>query len=156
MRRVIGLYLALGASCSSDGKVAVDAAVVHDARPIDARPSDARPIDASTVLPDAQTAVVTVTCPTTPDGAVTITGAFPNFTYTPQTTTIAVGGIVKFTTSSIHDVNGSAAVPGCTTCVSDPGMHVPFNQVACKQFTVAANYGMICSVHGFTGHIDVQ
>lgn len=122
-------------SGASDAPKAVDAA--HDSAP---------------VTPDAATDVVTVTCPAVPDKEVTI--AAGGMAYQPANTQLAVGGIVKFTTQSIHDVFPDATA--CTGCVADPGIHVDFSKTECKQFTKAAKYGFKCSIHLFKGVIDVQ
>lgn len=141
------------AACGDGGSKAIDAATVHDSpKAVDAA-IDAKVIDAPPPPPDAPTNVVTVACPTTPDATVTTSG----FAYvvTPVNATIPVNGIVKFTTTTVHDVQPTTTA--CTGCVADPGIHVPFNQAsACRQFKVAGDYGMICSIHGFMASIKVQ
>ncbi len=147
------------ASCSSDKQVAIDASQLHDtASPHDAM-VDARHIDAAPIVPDAATDVVTIACPSGVVPTVTVIQVGPpqndTYAYSPMVTTIAVGGIVKFETTGIHDVSPDGAT-ACTGCIRDPGLDVRFNLTECKQFNVAAKYGFACSVHNFKGSVVVQ
>jgi len=91
--------------------------------------------------------VTTVDCAT---NAPTATVATQNFTFTPATTTIAVGQVVKFQLESVHDV-----VPDPTTA-TDAGLTVGFGATACLKFTAAGTFGFKCDPHGFKGSITVQ
>jgi plastocyanin len=114
------------AACSSSNSKAPDAAP-----PIDAAPPT----------------VMAVTCP---GGTVpTVTTDDNTFAFTPSSTTISLGQIVKFTTSLTHNV-----VPNPTA--SDPGLVVDFNKTKCLQFTHAGTFGFHCAPHGFAGTITVQ
>jgi plastocyanin len=106
---------------------------------------DARPADAA--LADAAHRVFDIACPTT--AVPTVATTTGQFAYMPATTTIATGGIVKFTTSSEHDVEPNASG-------SDVGLAVDFNTTKCLHFTAPGSYGFHCGPHQFTGTIVVQ
>jgi plastocyanin len=91
--------------------------------------------------------VAEVTCPATPDATVmTVDGTF---SYMPNAVTITQGQVVKFTTSSTHDV-----APNTTG--SDPALRVGFGATKCFRFTVPGTYGFHCTPHAFTGTITVN
>jgi plastocyanin len=97
---------------------------------------DAADIDANPPAGD----VVEVSC----NGATiaqTITTA--GLAYSPETATIAVGEIVRFSPTTGHDVNNA-------------DFHVDFAGDACFRFDVAETYTFDCSVHGFTGTLTVE
>lgn len=87
----------------------------------------------------AAAAVVEVTCPGAPDALVTTQG----FAFSPVTTTIGVGGIVRFTPAADHNVVGDGIVVG-------------FGGDTCFRFDAAGTYDFVCTPHGFQGHIEVQ
>lgn len=92
--------------------------------------------------------VTTVDCAT---NAPTATVATQNFMYTPATTTIAVGQVVKFALESAHNV-----VPDTST-TTDPGLTAGFGPTpVCLKFTAAGTFGFKCAPHGFKGSITVQ
>ncbi|CAN5910893.1 hypothetical protein BH11MYX3_BH11MYX3_14860 [soil metagenome] len=71
--------------------------------------------------------------------------------YSPMSTTITVGQVVKFTTSANHDVKPNPIAPK-----TDPGLSVGFNKTTCLKFTATGAYGFLCSIHGFVGTITVN
>jgi len=97
--------------------------------------------------------VVAVTCPATvpltvdaPDGQSSM------FTFAPSaTTTVPLGGIVKFTMHAEHNV-----VPDSAAAKTDPGLKVNQNETKCLQFTQAGTFGFICGIHTFKGTITVM
>lgn len=101
--------------------------------------------------PDAAAAtVMMVSCPPAPDATVTTSG----FMYSPMTTTISQGQIVKFMPASEHDV-----VPGhqpSDTTIADSGLNVGFGATTCLMFTHTGMFGFHCMPHGFNGTIVVQ
>ncbi len=99
---------------------------------------------------DAPTAtVMKVTCPALVAATVTTTDA--SFSYSPMATTITAGSVVKFNTSSSHDVKPNPIAPK-----TDPGLNVGFNEMACLQFTATGTFGFVCSLHSFAGTITVN
>ena len=124
-RLSIVTILALAACGGDDGNSAADAAV-----------------DAPAV-----TKLAEITCPATPDATVTATDGV--FAYTPNAVTITQGQVVKFVTSSTHDV-----APNTTG--SDPALRVGFGATKCFRFTAAGTYGFHCTPHAFTGMITVN
>ncbi len=116
------------AACGSDSKTP-DAAVTHDSHPA---------------------TVQMVTCPATPAATVTTSG----FMYSPMTTTITQGQIVKFMPAIDHNV-----VPGhvpSDSTIADPGLNVSFGATTCLMFTQTGMYGFHCGPHMFNGTIVVQ
>ena len=106
--------------------------------------SDSKTADA------AAPTVMMVTCPATPDAVVTTSG----FMFSPETTTISQGQIVKFMPAIDHDV-----VPGhnpADSTIADPGLNVSFGATTCLMFTHTGMYGFHCMPHGFNGTIVVQ
>jgi plastocyanin len=139
----VGLIAACGGGSSPSDAPAKDAPRVVDARPIDGPAIDGPVIDAPMI--DATPATVfDVTC-TGATIAATVTTVDGTNAYMPSAVTIAVGGIVKFTTSVSHDVNSTV-----------PGLPVGFSTTACRQFTAAGTFGFFCSIHGFSGSVTVQ
>ena len=74
----------------------------------------------------------------------------PSTMYMPISTTISVGGIVKFVMPATHNVAPS------TTRASDPGLHVDFGKTACLEFDKAGTFSFVCTTHGFAGTVVVQ
>ncbi|HEU4734785.1 MAG TPA: hypothetical protein VFT22_43135 [Kofleriaceae bacterium] len=96
-------------------------------------------------------AVVAVTCPATVPLTVDAPDGELRFVFTPATPSIAVGGIVKFTTHAEHDV-----VPDPAAAQTDQGLDVDFNSTRCLMFTRTGTFGFKCAPHGFKGAITVQ
>ena len=95
--------------------------------------------------------MVSVSCPTTPDlTVVTVDNSDGSHAYSPATSTINAGQIVKFVMTPIHDAQ--SGTPGSP----DTTFHVDFNQTRCLQFTEAGTFPFYCSLHLFTGTITVQ
>jgi plastocyanin len=91
--------------------------------------------------------VTTVDCAT---NAPTATVATANFMFTPMSTTITVGQVVKFQMESSHDVG-----PDSST-TTDGGLNVGFGATACLKFSKAGTFGFICTAHNFKGSITVN
>lgn len=104
------------------------------------------PVDAAADAP-VSVKVSEITCPATPDA--TVTTADGTFAYMPAAVTITAGQVVKFTTSSTHDV-----APNTTG--SDPALRVGFGATKCFKFTAAGTFGFHCTPHAFTGAITVN
>lgn len=122
----LGILLAFAACGGSDGSA-----------------PDAPPADG------AMASVRTVTCP--PGQMPTVTTSDGNTSsYLPPSTTISVGGIVKFVMSPLHNV---APNPIRNT---DPGLHVDFGATACLEFDKAGTFSFICTSHSFAGTVVVQ
>jgi len=96
----------------------------------------------------ATTVMVVDPCPATPDGTVTTDDS--SFAYSPMMTTITQGQVVKFVTSSTHDVKPN------TLQNTDAGLIVGFSQTKCLRFTATGTFGFKCSIHAFTGTIQVN
>jgi len=97
----------------------------------------------------AAPSVRTITCP--PGMQPTVTTSDSNDTaYTPSSTTISAGGIVKFVMSPSHNVAPNTIRP------SDPGLHVDFGKTACLEFDKAGTFSFLCTTHGFAGTVVVQ
>ena len=127
MRQYALIAFVFAAACGDDGMT-----VMADAKLIDATAGK----------------VVAVTCPASP--AATVTTSNTVDAYSPMSTTIPAGGIVRFVMSSGHDV---APNPITTT---DPALVVGFGQTKCLQFNQAGTYGFFCSAHSFAGTVTVQ
>lgn len=133
------------AACGSSSSTNVDAApppavdaaapAVDAARAIDAAP----PIDAAPLPTGVATEVTCADFPSAP------TVTTPGFAYTPNHTSIPVGGVVKFTMSDEHDVASSTM-----------GLKVAFSATKCLKFATAGTYTFHCTPHGFIGTITVQ
>jgi plastocyanin len=89
-----------------------------------------------------------VTCPALI--AATVATSDGSFSYAPMATTITVGSVVKFNTSSSHDVKLNPIASK-----TDPGPNVGFNEMACLKFT-ANTFGFVCSLHSFAGTVTVN
>jgi plastocyanin len=124
------LIAATGAACSSNSS-----------------PNPANP-DARTVDADTAPSVRTVTCP--PGSMPMVTTSDGTMMFSPASTTISAHGIVKFVTSSIHNVAPNPAK------ASDPNLSVNFNTTACLEFDKPGTFNFYCSVHHFEGMIVVQ
>jgi plastocyanin len=94
--------------------------------------------------------VRTVTCPPAQMPTVTAVDVQQSSMYMPMSTTISVGGIVKFVMPSSHNV---APNPLRST---DAGLHVDFGKTACLEFDKAGTFSFLCTAHSFTGTIVVQ
>jgi len=105
---------------------------------------------ADAAVDGAAPSVRTVTCPPGVVPTVTATASTQNATYMPMSTTISVGGIVKFVMPSAHNV---APNPLRST---DAGMHVDFGATACLEFDKAGTFNFMCTAHSFQGTIVVQ
>ena len=105
------------------------------------------PADAS--VDGAAPSVRTITCPPGMQPTV-MTSEVNSTSYTPSSTTISVGGIVKFVMSPSHNVAPNTIRP------SDPGLHVDFGKTACLEFDKAGTFSFICTTHSFAGTIVVQ
>lgn len=94
--------------------------------------------------PDAAAAgaATTVDCATAPTAPTVVTSGLA---YSPASTTIAPGGVVKFTMPSDHDVASSVS-----------GLAVAFGATKCLKFDTAGTYSFHCTPHGFTGTVKVQ
>jgi len=119
--------------------------------PSDAARTDApAPADASVdAPPDAPVAatVVTVACPASPAGTITATN--DKDLYMPNSVTITVGQVVRFSMPTDHNV-----APDDT--MSDPGLRVNYSETKCLMFTLKGTFGFHCVPHGFTGTVIVR
>ena len=91
-----------------------------------------------------------VTCPATPAATVMTSGS----AYSPMTTTISQGQVVKFVMPSQHNV-----VPGhvpSDSAIADPSLTVNFSETKCFMFTATGTFGFHCGPHSFNGTIVVQ
>ena len=104
----------------------------------------------STPTPDAPSTAATVMTVDCATNAPTATVATQNFLFTPASTSITVGQIVKFQLESIHNV-----APDSST-TTDSGLNVAFGATACLKFTKAGTFGFLCSAHGFKGSVTVN
>jgi plastocyanin len=84
-------------------------------------------------------------CPSTVDATVMDSPS----TFVPVMTSIAVGGVVKFTIDTEHYVIPHQTQP------SDPALMVSRGETKCLRFNVAGTYSFACGVHGFAGRIQV-
>ena len=97
----------------------------------------------------AAPSVRTITCPPGQQPMV-MTSDSNDTAYMPSSTTISVGGIVKFMMSPSHNVAPNTIRP------SDPGLHVDFGKTACLEFDKAGTFSFICTTHSFAGTVVVQ
>lgn len=111
--------------------------------------SDSPATTADAAVDGAGPSVRTVTCPPGQMPTVMTTDANTS-AYMPSSTTISVGGIVKFVMSSLHNVAPNTIRP------SDPGLRVDFGKTACLEFDKAGTFSFICTAHSFAGTIVVQ
>ena len=119
MTRLYGLALVALAACGGDSSHQADA-------------------------PASSNSVVTVDCGSvTPTATVTTSGS----AYSPMTTMISQGQVVKFVM-----VSGSGHNVTSTT----PNLADDFSTTDCKMFTMPGTFAFHCSVHGFMGSIVVQ
>jgi plastocyanin len=66
--------------------------------------------------------------------------------FSPNTATLSVGDIIKFTPSGPHDLSDPGGAWGTTT-----------GEEGCLQFNAAGSFDFVCSVHpAMTGTITVQ
>jgi plastocyanin len=73
------------------------------------------------------------------------------FAFTPASAQISVGGIVKFTTHTMHNVS-----PDPAALKTDQGLMVNQNETKCLKFTQVGTFGFMCSIHSFKGAITVM
>jgi plastocyanin len=106
--------------------------------------------DAAVDAPPAVSHVKTVTCPVTP-APLEVHTQDANMRYDPINTNIAVGGVVKFVMSPLHDVKPNPIAP-----LHDSGTEVDFGATTCLEFDAPGTYGIYCSTHSFAGTITVQ
>jgi len=130
--RSLACALVLLAACSDDGGTTLPDAPAN----IDA------PGNTATVMEVSCTGI-------TPAAMVVTTDA--SFSFMPMATTITVGQVVRFTTSTSHNVAPNPSAPK-----TDPGLAVGFNKTACLKFTAAGTFGFFCQPHGFVGTITVN
>jgi plastocyanin len=110
--------------------------------------SGSDPVDAAGQADAGPPSVRVVGCP--PGVVPTVTTSDSMEVYMPSSASISVGGIVKFMTSSMHDVSPNSMR------MTDAGLVVGFNKTVCLEFDKAGTFGFKCSVHGFMGTITVQ
>ncbi len=106
---------------------------------------DAAKMDAAKIA-----TVVTVDCATT-TAAATVLEMDNVAAFMPMASSITMGQVVKFTTSSIHNVK-----PNPIAAMTDSGLDVTFNTTKCLRFTATGTFGFMCSVHGFAGTVTVN
>jgi len=111
-------------------------------------PSGGTP-DAKPMGDAAVASVVAVTCPASAP-TVTTTSNTDTAVYMPMSTTVSVGGIVKFVMPSMHNVAPNPIKP------TDDGLKVDFGATKCLQFNKAGTFNFFCSNHSFAGSITVQ
>ena len=71
--------------------------------------------------------------------------------FMPMSTSIGMGQVVKFVTSTEHNV-----APNPIAAKTDPGLSVGFNTTKCLRFTATGTFGFMCSVHSFVGTVTVN
>jgi plastocyanin len=106
--------------------------------------------DAAKQIDAAAATVMAVTCPATVPLTVDAPDDMLKYVYTPENAPISVGGIVKFTMHTQHNVLPNPI--GST----DSGLKVNFNETKCLMFTKAGTFGFLCGPHQFVGTITVQ
>lgn len=94
-------------------------------------------------------AVKAVTCPASPAATITTTAG----SFSPPSTTIGLGQIVKFTTMADHKIG---PFPGGDLSVTDPALVVPELQTKCFRFDRTGTFKFICSVHFYLGTLTVN
>lgn len=145
MRSLIPL-LAL-AACSSTSSTNPNPNPDASNTPVDASTDGRPPIDAAPDAPPPPATVVAVTCPATPARSITATNN--QDVYVPDSVTITVNQVVRFTMPSDHNVTPD-------TTMSDPGLAVNYSETKCLMFTRTGTFGFHCVPHGFTGTVIVQ
>lgn len=111
--------------------------------------SDNKTVDAK-AIDSPPASVQMVTCPATPAATVMTSG----FAYSPMSSTITQGQVVKFVMPSEHNV-----VPGhvpSDSAIADSGLNVNFSETKCFMFTSAGTFGFHCGPHSFNGTVVVQ
>jgi len=106
------------------------------------------PVDAAGQTDAGPPSVRTVGCP--PGIVPTVTTSDSMEVYMPSSASISVGGIVKFTMSSQHDVSPNVGK------MTDAGLTVGFGKTACLEFDKAGSFTFKCSSHSFVGTVVVQ
>jgi plastocyanin len=127
----IACVLVLLAACGDGGPAPIDAPSSIDA-----------PGNTATVMEVSCTGI-------TPAAMVVTTDA--SFSYMPMATTITKDQVVRFTTSTSHNV-----APNPSAAKTDPGLAVGFNKTACLKFTATGTFGFFCMPHGFVGTVTVN
>ena len=123
--RVASLLLFLAACDSGDGQPTV----------VDAAP-DAPPLPV----------VALDSCPTTVAATVMDSPTM----FIPKSSTISIGGVVKFEITAEHFV-----IPNTLTA-TDPALMVKRGETKCLRFNVPGTYNFLCGVHSFPGSITVE
>lgn len=103
--------------------------------------ADAAP-DASPPIP----VVALDSCPTTVAATVMDSAT----TFIPRSSTISIGGVVKFEITAEHFV-----IPNTLT-TTDPALMVKRGETKCFRFNAPGTYNFLCGVHSFPGSITVQ
>jgi plastocyanin len=135
------------AACSTSSSTGPNPNPDASNTPVDARGDGTLPVDAAPDAPPAPAAVVAVPCPATPAGSITATNN--RDAYVPDSVTITVNQVVKFTMPSDHNVTPDSTM-------SDPGLRVDYSETKCLMFTRTGTFGFHCVPHLFTGTVIVQ
>jgi plastocyanin len=94
-------------------------------------------------------AVTAVTCPASPAATIVTTAG----SFSPPSTMIGRGQIVKFQTMADHKVG---PFPGGDLSVTDPALVVSELQTKCFRFDRTGTFKFICSVHFYLGTLTVN
>jgi len=70
--------------------------------------------------------------------------------FIPKSSTISIGGVVKFEITAEHFV-----IPNTLTA-TDPALMVKRGETKCLRFNVPGTYNFLCGVHSFPGSITVE
>jgi plastocyanin len=104
-------------------------------------------IDAAAVQMDAAAKVVALaTCPATVTATMTTNAA----AFSPTSSTVSVGDVVKLTATVGHKIIPNTLQP------TDSALNVAQGATKCFQFMATGTYGIACEFHGFAGSITVQ
>ncbi len=109
-------------------------------------PGDGPMTDAAVQMDASAKVVALATCPATVAATMTTNAA----SFSPSSSTVSVGSVVKLTTTVGHTVVPNMLQP------TDSALMVGENKTTCFQFNVAGTYGIACGIHGFAGTITVQ
>jgi plastocyanin len=148
------LPLIFAAACADDEfqppPSPIDAAIVDSPQGIDALELDAA-IDAAAVDAgiDAMSSVSVVTCPVTPDLEIAVNGG--GTAYMPNTGTISVNGVIRFTPGDPNHDMVSGTAPN-----ADGLFDTVAGDTVCLRFSAAGTFPFFCQVHGFTGTLTVN
>jgi plastocyanin len=93
-----------------------------------------------------------VTCPTTTSESVAIS----NSAFSPNSVTITVNDIVKWTNNDSITHTVTSGAPGATDGKFDSG-NLAAGSTVCVQFLIAGTFNYFCNIHTFmTGNVIVQ